>query len=57
MSTEAKPPPGISANTSVIRDASLAIPKTFAPRSANNRAVAAPRPADAPVTNATFPLS
>jgi len=57
MSTDAKLPPGTSANTSAIREPSLAMPKTFAPRSANNRAVVAPRPADAPVTNATLPLS
>ena len=57
MSTAANVPPGTSANTSAIRSLSRAIPNTWAPRSANNRAVAAPSPADAPVTSATFPLN
>ncbi len=57
MSTDAYLPPGTSANTSAIRSASRAMPNTDAPRSANSFAVAAPRPADAPVTNATLPSS
>ncbi len=40
-----------------IRSASRAIPNTEAPRSANSCAVEAPSPADAPVINATLPLS
>lgn len=44
MSTDVERASGTSANTSAIRAASRAMPNTFAPRSANNRAVAAPRP-------------
>ena len=55
-STDANLPPGTSANTSAIRSASRAIPNTDAPRSANTCAVAAPRPADAPVISATLPV-
>lgn len=57
MSTDAYRPPGTSVNTSASRSVSRAIPNTVAPRSANTFAVAAPRPDDAPVTNATLPLS
>jgi hypothetical protein len=57
MSTDAKLPPGTSANTSAIRAPSRAIPNADAPRWANSRAVAAPSPDDAPVTRATLPLS
>ncbi len=57
MSAAANAPPGTDSNTDDIRAVSRAMPNTVAPRSANNRATAAPRPDDAPVTRATFPDS
>ena len=57
MSTDAYAPPGTDAKTSAIRSVLRAIPNTVAPLAANNWATEAPRPEDAPVTNATLPFN
>ena len=57
MSTDAYLPPGTSLNTVAISSALRAMPNTEAPRSAKTCATTAPNPDDAPVTNATLPLS
>ena len=57
MSTDAYLPPGTVSNTVAISSAWRAMPKTEAPRSAKSCATTAPNPDDAPVINATLPLS
>src|ERR1700759_5273415 len=53
-STDAYEPRSTSAKTSARRPVSRPIPKTVAPWRESSRAVSAPRPDEAPVTNATL---
>src|SRR3984893_13411831 len=53
-STDAYEPCTTSANTSANRPVSLPMPKIVAPERESSRAVSAPRPDEAPVTNATL---